>query len=276
MADDRRWPPVVDAGRLADMAAYCRRALADPPTETELAKTLFAPDDPSVVRYSPDAGLVATVRHGDDGFVRLLALDPDRRGQGLGHGLLEAAEADLAAATAITVGTDAPYFLYPGVPVTETACCALLERHHYAREETNYNMDVDLDALPPDPGTAGPPGPDGRDELDAWLSDQWPHWRAEGLRAFDQQTLMVQRDRAGAIAAICAFDVNRAGTLGPVASRLDLIGRGAAAPALLAALHRQRRLGRRRTEVLWVGPLVPYARVGGRVGAVFFVYRKRR
>lgn len=268
-------PPVVGPDRLDEIADYCRRAAADPPSRDELAGTLFAPDHPAVVRFSPPAGLVATGRHGHEGFVKILALDPARRGRGLGHRLLAVAEEDLAAATVITVGADAPYFLYPGVPATETSLCALLERHHYSREDTNYNMEVDLAGLPADPGGGDEPGADERPVLDAWLQDQWPHWRDEVLRAFDQHTLVVTRDAEG-IAAVCAYDVNRARTLGPVASRLELIGKGAATPALLGALHRQWALGYDRVEVLWVGPLVPYARVGGRVGRVFFVYRKRR
>jgi hypothetical protein len=33
--------------------------------------------------------------------------------------------------------------------------------------------------------------------------------------------------------------------------------------------------GQTRMEVSWVGPIVPYARVGGTVSRVFFVYRKK-
>ena len=51
---------------------------------------------------------------------------------------------------------------------------------------------------------------------------------------------MIARDASG-ISAICAFEVNRAGFLGPVASRPDLIGRGAGRPALVGALHELRR-----------------------------------
>ena len=40
-------------------------------------------------------GVVAVVREGDDGYIRLLLLDPAHRGQGLGHDLLRAAEDDL-------------------------------------------------------------------------------------------------------------------------------------------------------------------------------------
>ena len=94
----------------------------------------------------------------------------------------------------ITVGADAPYFLFPGVPVEETALCCLLERHHYAREETNYNVDIDLTALPPDPGSAIEPREGDRRELDEWMNRHWPNWKAEVMRAFDQGTLLLGRD----------------------------------------------------------------------------------
>jgi len=56
--------------------------------------------------------------------------------------------------------------------------------------------------------------------------------------------------------------------------RPDLIGRGAGKGVLLGALHELRRRGAQRVSVVWVGPVAPYAAVGGRVGDVFFVYRK--
>jgi GNAT superfamily N-acetyltransferase len=217
---------------------------------------------------------VASVRSADEGFVRLLLLDPGHRGAGLGHDLLRAAEQDLAGSRLITIGADAPYFLFPGVPVQETALCCLLERHHYAREETNYNMFVNLAGLPPDPGTALTPGEDERPEIDRWMSRHWPNWRAEVLRAYDQRSLVLGRHDDD-ITGFCAYNVNRSATLGPIASRPDLIGQGVGAPLLLGALHRLRAAGCQTIEVLWVGPMVPYARVGGHVGRLFFVYRRR-
>ena len=266
--------PVVGPDVLEDVAALCARSMPSPPSVAELRCTLFAPDQPALVRYAPAMGVVAVVRDGDDGYIRLLTLDPAYRGQGLGHELLRAAEDDLDGARVITVGADAPYFLFPGVPVDETGLCCLLERHHYSREETNYNIDIALDGLPPDPGTAFEPRPGERQELDAWMTRHWPHWRAEVLRACDQGSLVLAR-ASGDITAFCAYDVNRSGTLGPIASRPDLIGRGVGAPLLVAALHRLRDKGHDTIEVLWVGPMVPYARLGGRVGRLFFVYRRR-
>jgi hypothetical protein len=68
--------------------------------------------------------------------------------------------------------------------------------------------------------------------------------------------------------------VNRAGLLGPVAVRPDLMGRGAGRGVLVGALHELRRRGKQTIDVGWVGPVVPYAAVGGRVSTCYFVYRR--
>ena len=267
---DRLGPSEGDA--IADL---CRRSLADPPAADEIAGALFAPDQPTNVRGDPDVGVVASVEVDGRGYVRLLVVDPAHRGLGHGHALLEAAEADLTEAgmPAVTVGADAPYFLFPGVETTETAMLCLLERHHYERAEANFNMAVDLMRIAPDPGGHTVATPADRDEVDAWMTINWGHWRLEVLRALDKGTLVLARDDNG-ISAFCAYDVNRRGLLGPVAARFNLIGTGVAAPLILGALHRMRAGGRERAEVVWVGPIVPYARVGAHVSRVFFVYRR--
>jgi GNAT superfamily N-acetyltransferase len=255
------------------IAALCRRSLSEPPAADEIAGCLFVPDQPSTVRGDPDVGIVATAQIDGQGFIRLLVVDPAHRGKGHGHALVEAAEADLAGLPSVTVGTDAPYFLFPGVETTETGMCVLLERHHYDRGEANFNMAVDLRTLPPDPGGYSIATAAERDEVDDWMTTHWANWRLEVLRALDKGSLVLARDDAG-ICAFCAYDVNRGGLLGPVASRFDLIGKGVSAPLILGALHRMRAAGRDTAEVVWVGPIVPYARVGARVSRVFFVYRR--
>jgi GNAT superfamily N-acetyltransferase len=274
---------VVDASAVDAIAALCARALARPPSADELAGTLFTPEQPAVVRGDPAVGVVASVApmaDGTDGSVRLLVVDPSRQGQGLGTALLEAAEDDVrggapaAESVTVTVGADGPYFLFPGVETTHTAMVCLLEGRHYHRGEANFNMDVDLTSLRPDPGGTVLAGPEDRDEVDAWLAKHWDNWQAEAIRALDKGTLLLARDAAG-ISAFCAWDVNREGLVGPVAVRGDLIGKGAGVAVLVGALHRIRATGRDRTEVCWVGPVVPYARQGATIGRVFFVYRKK-
>jgi len=266
---------VLGADQSHLVTELCRRCLDDPPTEPELVASLFSPGQPVVVQGHPALGVVATVCTGPQGYIRLLGVDPSVRRRGHGTTLLRAAEADLAArgATTVQVGADPPYYLYPGVPTTQTAMLCLLERHGYERADSILNMDVDLRSLPPDPGGHALATEAERAEVAAWLDEHWPNWKAEALRALDGSTLVISRDDRG-LAAFCAYDVNRAGVLGPVAVRGDLWGKGAGRPLLVGALHRMRATGRSTAEVAWVGPIRPYAGVGATVGRVHLVYRR--
>jgi GNAT superfamily N-acetyltransferase len=272
--------PRLERSSLPAILDLCRRGIRNPTgvdalTLEELEGALFAPEQPAVIRGDPAVGVVATVEWEARAYVRLLVVDPDARGRGHGRELVRAAESDARAAgrTSLQIGADAPFFLWAGAPSSEIALLRLLERRHYRSVETNFDMTIDLRELPPDPGGHQPAPAADRDALDAWAAKYWPDWRMEILRALAKGNLVVARDEAG-ISAICAFEVNRAGFLGPVAARPDLLGKGAGRPALLGALHELRRRGRDRIEVAWVGPIVPYARLGGTVSSVYFVYRK--
>ena len=285
---------VLGPDALDGIAALCRRAVPDAPARDELDGALFAPDRPCVVLGDPAVGVVAVSDVDGAAHIRLLAVDPASRRRGRGGALLQAAEeaAREAGATTLTTGADPPYFLWPGVPSTATALLCLLESRHYGRVEVNFDMDVELAGIPDDPGghhlaTAGE-----RDEVDTWMARHWPNWRPEVLRALDKGNLVVTREgedetggsgtgdgrpadgRAPDIVAFCAFEVNRRGRLGPVAVRPDLLGRGRGGGVLLGALHELRRRRRHRVSVVWVGPVRPYAAVGGSVSAVYFVFRR--
>jgi GNAT superfamily N-acetyltransferase len=267
--------PVLGRDALPDLAALCARSLPDPPSIDELDAALFAPLQPAVVRGDPATAVVATVagRHG--AYIRLLVVDRAARGLGHGHALVRAAHGDARAGghSSITTGSDAPYFLWPGVPSGATEMLCLFERHKYQRVEANFDMTIDLTALPDDPGGHALATPADHDQLDAWAAMHWANWRLEVLRALEKNNLVIARDDTG-ITAICAFEVNRTGFLGPVAARPDLIGRGVGRPPLIGALHELRRRGRTSIDVCWVGPVVPYAALGGQVSNVYFVYRK--
>ena len=259
------------------IAELCATAMRDAPSAGELESCLFADDEPAIVRGDPSVGVVASARSGDDGFIKLLAVAPEFQRQGHGSRLLAAAEADVLGddgKATLTVGADAPYYLFPGVETSLTPMLGLLESRHYQRAEANYNMGLDLSRLPPSlPGPVRA-GPDARDEVDAFMAAHWPNWRAEVIKALARGTLLVERDDKG-ILGFCAWDVNRGGLLGPIAVRLDLIGSGAGRALLIDALHCMRGEGRAHIEISWVGPLVPYARLGATVSRVFFVYRKK-
>ena len=262
----------------AALAQLCQRSLADPPSAAELDGALFAQDQPAVVLGDPATGVVAAVECDDGAHIRLLAVDPSSRGRGLGHVLVQGAEdwAVAAGHRALVTGADPPYFLWPGVPSAETSLVCLFERRHYSRSDTNFNMEIDLRTIPEDPGGHRLAGTRDAAELDEWMTAHWSNWRLEVLRALEKGNLVIARaaGASGPLTAFCAFEVNRRGVLGPVAVRPDLMGRGAGKGVLLGALHELRRRGAERVAVVWVGPVVPYAAVGGRVSDVFFVYRK--
>ena len=268
----------LDGSNLAAIATLCRRGLADPPSEAELGDALLAPDQPAQLFGDPSSGVVAVAECEDGPHLRLLVVDPDVRGQGRGHALLAAAEewARKQGHRRLSTGADPPYFLWPGVPSDQTALLCLLERRHYVRTEANFNMRVGLDAVPPDPGGHRMARAGDRAAVDAWMATHWPNWRLEVLRALDKGNLVVSHgdESDGDLEAFCAFEVNRRGLLGPVAVRPDLIGRGRGKSVLVGALHELRRRGVREVSVVWVGPVVPYAAVGGTVSDVYFVYRK--
>jgi predicted N-acetyltransferase YhbS len=271
-------PTRLGRGDLEAIAQLCRRSVVAAPSRDELDGSLFAEQQPAVVMGDPSTGIVATVECDDGAHIRLLAVDPAARGRGLGQSLLQAAEdwARASGHTSLVTGADPPYFLWPGVPSSETSLLCLLERRHYGRAETNFNMDVDLRALHEDPGGHRLATAADHDELDAWMSTHWSNWRAEVLRALEKGNLVIARGEGddGPVTAFCAFEVNRRGGLGPVAVRPDLMGRGMGKGVLLGALHELRRRGAESVSVIWVGPVVPYALVGGQVSGVYFVYRK--
>ena len=273
--DDPDQLSLVPPSVLDDIAALCARSMEMAPDRDELDAALFGVEQPAVVRGDPDRGVVASVAGEGESFVRLLVVDPRMRRRGIGRALLDAAEGDARARGhhRLTIGADAPFFLWPGVPSSATGLLCMLERRHYARVETNFDMVVDLSPVgQPAPGPRLTTSED-RDEMDRWLSTHWPNWRMEALRALDKGNLVIDHDDTG-ISAFCAFEVNRRGFLGPVAVRPDLLGRAAGRGVLDRALHELRRRGRRQVDVVWVGPIAPYARVGGRVSSVYFVYRK--
>lgn len=260
---------------LPRLAALCAAALGPwAPDEEELGESLFTPANPVIVRGDPDVGVIASAVRNDQAFIRLVAVHPDHQRRGVGHDLMRAAESDLAGHGTITVGADAPDYLFPGVPAPLTSMHCLLEARGYQRAETNLNMDVDLLDLPPVPVGSERALPSERDEISDWMDKHWSGWRAEVLRALEKDRLRISRDEHG-LAGFCAWDVTRKGWLGPIAVRPDLIGGRVGVPLLLAALHDMRADGRTRAEIGWISPVRFYARNAGAVmGSAYIVARR--
>lgn len=191
--------PVLGPASLRSIGALCARSMETPPDEDELAHALFAPDQPAMIRGDPDVGIVATVPCDDGAHIRLLTVDPEHRGKGYGHLLVGAAEHDARAAghTTLATGADPPYFLWPGVPSTDTAMLCLFERHHYERASAHFDMRVPFADLPVEPCDCRMATGADRDALEGWAAVHWPSWRAEFLRAADKGNLVFAEDDLG-------------------------------------------------------------------------------
>ncbi len=268
--------PTLEPADVPTIARLCETGMVGAPTEDDLRRVAVhaglaghGPRRPGTGSWRR-ASVTAARRCGSSSSI------PSARGRGLGRALLDAAEADLADATTITVGADAPDYLFPGVDTAETAMLCLLERRRYVRGEANLNLVVDLARLPPrsrarrSRGTTTP-------------TRSTPGWRPTGRCGGSRRSaashagrLMIARDDEG-IVAFCCWDGARTGWVGPVAVRPSAIGQGRGRGVLLGALHRLRAAGRHDAEIGWVGPIVPYAvTVGARIHRVFLVYRKQR
>ncbi|MHB1854723.1 MAG: GNAT family N-acetyltransferase [Acidimicrobiales bacterium] len=270
----------LDRSASADIAGLCRLALGpDSPEPADLEQALFATanagDSVAVVRGDPSVGVVASVIRRGEGHIRLLAVHPEHRRAGIGAALLEAAEADLSGASHVSVGADAPDYLFPGVPTHLTEMFCLLEAAGYHRTETHLNMSVELGPLPADPGGPALATEAEADEVRTWADQHWAWWTDEVMRALGKERLLISRDAEG-INGFCAWDVNRAGWLGPVAVRPSAMGGRVGVPLLLGALHRMKAEGRTRAEIAWISPVRFYVRtVGARMGTAFVVHRRR-
>ena len=194
---------------------------------------------------------------------------PEHRSRGVGRGLLDAAEAELRC-TGLQIGDHRRGRAL--LPLArrrsrETGFLCLLERaRRYARTGANFNMDVDLAAIAADPGGWSGRDPRRASEIGGWASSTGNVEALELVRALDRDTLVITRDAEG-IAAVCAYDVNRTGWVGPVAVRSRADGRGVGRAPLLGALHRIRAGGHDRVEIGWVGPMRAVRRASARPSA---------
>ena len=93
------------------------------------------------------------------------------------------------------------------------------------------------------------------------------------MRAYERGTLVVV-GKGHSVTAMCAFDVNRAGTLGPMICAPDADGLAAQRTAVIGALRMMRDWRHARAEVHDVDALRPFAELGAKVARVSFVYRK--
>ncbi len=212
-------------------------------------------------------------------WVRLLAVEPSYRRQGLASQMIEELEQRLRidGLTRLRVANSTPSYFWPGLDLRYTPALCFFLHHGFQRDGDAVNMQVELDAHDWDTATQearlAEEGvtirrlrPDDRAAFSSWLEQQWnPVWQYEGLSSLENDPvstfIATSQDR------ICAFASYNAAALeggfGPTGTEPALRGRGIGRVLFFHCMQDLRELGYRTAEVCWVGPIPFYARIAG-------------
>jgi predicted N-acetyltransferase YhbS len=229
-------------------------------------------------------------------WIRLLAVDPRHRGQGVGRALLAAAEhAVLAAGERSVRLLDQPgNYLAPGIDLRDHETIAWLQRRGYARHGERTNLLIDVRdtshvraahasalaavsrayelrrAVPADADALAA-------QVAATFSAAWAFEVGQAL-ACDPPAVHVAVELAtGKYAAFAAHDGNNRGLgwFGPTGTLPEHRGRGLGAALLWACLADVAAAGHEVCEVAWIGPRDFYERAAGVAGERRFLAMRK-
>lgn len=291
-------PAVVPLARdrLADAARLLDRACAYERAGAVAEEKLFEPGPRDQARPLAvlDRARLRGVAVVSGRWLRLLAVDPDERGRGVGSALLAAAEAAMAGHDRVHVMDQPGNYLAPGIDLRDRATLDWLVRRGYAVRGENVNLVIDVTARNPRVGearaaalAAALPGyelrrgrPGDRPAIDALVERGGfaGAWRHEVGRALLAETPGVQLAlHGGEVVAFAAHDGNNRGLgwFGPAGTAPEHRGRGLGQALLVACLVDVARAGHEACEVAWIGPREFYQGAVGVAGERrFAVLRK--
>jgi len=227
------------------------------------------------------------------GYVKMLAVSPSCRRQGLGTQLVKALENRLyqAGAGRICVAGSAPFYLEPGLDPRYTEAWVLFEKLGYRNMGHCFNLKVELASLLDGgvPGEDRGPAseitfrraePSDRTKVRQFLLAHWPTWQYEVELAFTNRPISLHLALAnGRLLGFSGYDCNHKGIgwFGPMGTVPDARGKGIGHHLLLACLADMKGQGKSQSTIPWVGPVGFYLqKVGARIDRVFFRCEKDR
>lgn len=231
------------------------------------------------------------------GWLRLLAVAPDRRGRGIGTALLAAAETAMVRAGADRARTlDQPgNYLAPGIARDNTESIAWITRRGYGELRENTNLLIDVRANPRVTPARLDRATDNATALGYRVSRARAADRAvlcaaiaEGFSAgwafevgnalsLDPPAVHIATDGAGQLAAFAAHDGNNRGLgwFGPAGTLEPHRKKGLGEALLLSCLLDVAAAGHPTCTIAWIGPRGFYERVAGVAGERRFVVLAR-
>ncbi len=231
------------------------------------------------------AAVIREKSGGRRGYIKLIAVDPDHRKQGIGEQLLNELEKQISRLTKwIRLGESAPNYLWPGLDPHYTEAMVFFERRGYNRFNDSRNLTVDCENLAEAQATFS--GISIRRALATdrklcrqFVQDNWPAWVGEVSVAFDNDPISLHLAFAeDTPIAFAGYDCNNRGTgwFGPMGTSPGNKRKGIGRVLLLRCLADIRNQGLSRAVIPWVGPVGFYNRaVGAVVDRIFYRHEKR-
>lgn len=234
----------------------------------------------AVLGAPQDSGVVAVmVREATrTGHIRLLAVRPAARRQGVAARLVDAALSWMAdrGASSATFGADIPYYLWPGIDAAWLPALALAQDFGFRATGIAHNLRIDTGVG--ERAASGDPGPgaticrladDARGRaIRDMVAANWPIWVPEfelGLSGGTAFGAFVEGQAAG----FANHSNLRVGWIGPAGTDPRYRHRGIATALIAATCADLRRSGRGTADIAWVGPLGYMLDLGAGPGRVF-------
>ncbi len=231
---------------------------------------------------------------GEQGLVRIFAVDEAHRRQGLAGRMLARVETVLAerGAREITALYGSPGYFMPGLDPRYTAALCLLQRRGYERTNVVINMAVGLNGSRRFAPLADRAEhrilrrgvclrraePTDRPRLQTWMRRHFPGgWETEVDLTFALRPIPTWiAIRNSGVVGFAIYDVEMfPGGFGPTGVDASLRGSGVGGALMLRTLADMQDRGYVECEIAWVGPIAFYAKVcGARINRSFWHLRK--
>ena len=281
---------------LDELAAFCNRNFEFHSGQFEkeiLQRRIFddpdhLPDHGFLLRDSGNTiGFMIGVLRGNEGCLKLFAVDRERRRLGLGSTMLAEIEALFRSGGAerVRILNCSPCYFTPGLDPRYTEAFCFLQSHGYAAERYVHNMDVDLTGN--DFDTAQVESKFTKEGFKIrrleheeeqtfyeWMLGTWSqNWTTEACNSLKNTpvTTFIALDSDGNICGFATYDVTMfRGGFGPTGVEERLRGLGIGKALFLRCLQDMKTRGYPRCEIAWVGPISFYAHTAGaRICATF-------
>lgn len=281
---------VEDIVRIAE---FCNRSFDFHRGQFEaepLRRTIF--DDPDyksehgflVLDGEGVVGVMVGVQRGQEAWLKLFAVDKNRRRLGIANQMLDELEGRFRNAGVKRVHTlnSSPHYVMPGLDVRYTEGVCLLQGRGYQLDLYVHNMGVDFDSVDFDTAEAESAlvgrgiafrrlRHEDETALRPWVHGHWGSgWATEACNSLknDPVTSHVAVND-GRIVGFATYDVMALTSgFGPTGVEERMRGLGLGKILLFRCLEDMKKRGNRHCEVTWVGPISYYSHtVGARISS---------